>query len=59
MITSSMYGVNVIIKGIKNKTITMKQGIINLALHFVFVGDVLSAIYLFKINKRKQKESSN
>lgn len=58
MITSSMYGVNAIIKGIKNNTITMKQGIINLILHFVFVGDVLSAIYLFKINNRK-KDNNN
>lgn len=56
MITTSMYGVNVIKKAVQSHVVTKKKAIIHLILHFIFVTDVISSIYLFiKVRKYNKK----
>lgn len=53
MVTSSMYGVNALIRAGKKQVVSKKYVIINIILQFLFVADVISAIVLYiKVRKK-------
>lgn len=53
MITSSMYGVNALIRAGKRKVVSKKYVVFNIVLQFLFVADVISAIVLYiKVRKK-------
>lgn len=53
MITSSMYGVNALIRAGKRQIVSKKYVVINIILQFLFVADVISAIVLYiKVRKK-------
>lgn len=54
MVTSSMYGVNALLRGVKQGTVSKKYAIVHGVLHFFFVADVLSAVCVF-VRMKKQK----
>ena len=54
MITSSMYGVNALIRAGKKHVVSKKYVIINIILQFLFIADVISAIVLYiKVRKKR------
>lgn len=53
MITSSMYGVNALIRASRKQVVSKKYVVINIILQFIFVADVISAIVLY-IKARKK-----
>lgn len=55
MITSSMYGVNALIRAGKKQIVSKQYAVINIILQFFFVADVISAIVLYlKVRKKRQ-----
>lgn len=54
MVTTSLYGVNAIIRARQNKIVSRKFCVINTLLHFVFVLDVISSVCIF-VRLRKYK----
>lgn len=55
MVTSSVYGVNALVRAGAKRAVSIKYAVINAILHFFFVADVISSIILF-INVRKAKK---
>ena len=54
MITSSMYGVNALIRAGMKQVVSKKYVIINIILQFLFIADVISAIALYiKVRKKR------
>lgn len=54
MITSSMYGVNALIRARREQMISTTYVIINIILQFIFVADVISAVVLYiKLRKKR------
>lgn len=54
MITSSMYGVNALIRAGRKQVVSKTYVIINIILQFLFVADVISAVVLYiKVRKRR------
>lgn len=54
MITSSMYGVNALIRAGRKQVVSKKYVIINIILQFLFIADVISAIVLYiKVRKKR------
>lgn len=54
MITSSMYGVNALIRAGRKQIVSKKYVIINIILQFIFVADVISAVVLYiKLRKKR------
>lgn len=54
MITSSMYGVNALIRAGMKQVVSKKYVIINIILQFLFIADVISAIVLYiKVRKKR------
>lgn len=54
MITSSMHGINALVKARKEKVITRKYMFVHILFHFLFVADVISSIILYSSLKRKK-----
>lgn len=55
MITTSMYGINALIRAVKLRKISVAYAVIHGILHFVFVADTISAVLVFiKIRKTKK-----
>ena len=54
MLTSSMYGINALIKARKEKIMTRKYTFVHILFHFLFVADVISSIILYSSLKRKK-----
>ena len=54
LLSTSMYGINVIIQCGKERCLSKKEVIINIVLHFIFCADVFSSIYCY-IRSRKNK----
>lgn len=52
LVVTSMYGVNAIRKANRNGILTGKSAIINLTMHFIFIGDVISAIHIYRRIKK-------
>lgn len=58
MVTTSIYGVNALIRACRKKTVSKKFMLVNLVLHFIFVLDVVSSIAVFtKLRKQKKLNS--
>ncbi|MBD5542120.1 MAG: hypothetical protein HDR00_13210 [Lachnospiraceae bacterium] len=54
MITSSIYGVNALIRAGKKQMVSKPYVIINIILQFIFVADVISAVVLYiKLRKKR------
>lgn len=54
MVTSSMYGVNALIRAGKKQIVSKTYVIINIILQFLFVADVISAVVLYiKLRKKR------
>lgn len=54
MITSSLYGVNALIRASMKQVVSKKYMIINIILQFLFIADVISAIVLYiKVRKKR------
>lgn len=55
MLTSSMYGVNALLRAGRKQIVSKKYVIINIILQFLFVADVISAVTLYvKIKKSRR-----
>lgn len=55
MITSSMYGINAIIRAARKGYLSKKFALLHIILHFFFVTDVISAIIVYiKLKKEKR-----
>lgn len=55
MITTSMYGINALIRAVKLRKISVAYAVIHGILHFIFVADTISAVLIFiKIRKTKK-----
>lgn len=55
MATTSVYGVNALVRAKRKGTVTGSFSLIHILLHFIFVLDVISSIFVF-IQIRKQKK---
>lgn len=55
LLTSSMYGINAIRKARENDLITTKFATVNTLMHFFFVTDVISSIFVY-LRIRKQRK---
>ena len=54
MVTSSMYGVNALLRAGKKQMVSKTYVIINIILQFLFVADVISAVVLYiKLRKKR------
>lgn len=56
MITSSIYGINALIRAGYRQVVSREYAVINSILHFIFVADVVSAV-VFYIKVRKEKRA--
>lgn len=60
MITTSLYGVNALLKGCRRGLISKSYTIVHIVLHCFFVTDVISAVMIyFKLRKAGKKEGGN
>lgn len=59
LITSSMYGVNALIRAGRKQAVSKKYVVINIILQFLFIADVISAIVLYiKVRKNTFRSRS-
>lgn len=56
LLSSTMFGVSGLIRCYKNGLISRKSFVIHLILHFIFVADVVSAVWCFSKMIKKEKE---
>lgn len=60
MITTSLYGVNALLKGCRRGRISKTYTIVHIVLHCFFVADVISAVMIyFKLRKATKREGGN
>lgn len=57
MITTSLYGINALIRARGNGIITTKFMVVNIIMHLFFVFDVISAVVIFAKIKRTDKKN--
>lgn len=55
LVTTSMYGINALVRAVKLREISVAYAVIHGILHFIFVTDTISAVLIFiKIRKKKK-----